>query len=81
MTIAGGTGVAQLVGILSSPIVTRLYTPSDYGAYAVAASVLAVLVSVACIRYEGAIPLPASDVAAANVLALCLASPRSSVSP
>ena len=36
VTIAGATGAAQLIGILSSPIITRLYSPSDYGAFAVA---------------------------------------------
>ena len=72
LAIASATGAAQLIGILSSPIVTRLYSPSDYGAYAVAASFLIVLISVACLRYDLAIPLPKSDTTAANVLALCL---------
>ncbi len=64
--------MAQLLGILSSPIVTRLYSPSDYGAFAVVASLLSVLIPVACIRYELAIPLPGSDVVAADVVVLCL---------
>jgi len=72
LTIAGATGAAQLIGILSSPIITRLYSPSDYGAFAVAGAVLTLLISVACIRYELAIPLPRSDDEAANVFALCL---------
>jgi O-antigen/teichoic acid export membrane protein len=72
LAIASATGAAQLISILSAPIVTRLYTPSDYGAYAVAGSLLTVLIAVACVRYDLAIPLPKSDSAAANVLALCL---------
>ena len=72
ITIAGATGAAQLIGILSSPIITRLYSPADYGAFAVAGALLTLLVSVACLRYELAIPLPRSDVEAANVLAVCL---------
>ena len=72
VTIAGATGAAQLIGILSSPIITRLYSPSDYGAFAVAGAVLTLLVSIACLRYELAIPLPKGDADAANVFVLCL---------
>ena len=72
LMIAGGTGIAQLVAILASPIVTRLYAPADYGAYAVAASIVIVLGSIACLRYDYAIPLPGSDGEAANVLGLCV---------
>lgn len=72
VTIAGATGAAQLITILSSPILTRLYTPGDYGAFAVAGALLTILIAVACLRYELAIPLPRDEVAAASVLVLCL---------
>jgi len=58
--------------VVSAPAITRLYSPSDVGAYSVASSILSVLIVVTCLRYEWAIPLPESDVAAANVVALCL---------
>ncbi len=69
-----GTGGAQLIVIATSPILTRLYSPSDYGAFAVATSILSVLITVTCLRYDYAIPLPESDVVAANVLGLALMS-------
>ncbi len=72
VTIAGGTGVAQLLTIAVSPILTRLYAPSDYGAYAVAAALLGVLLAAACLSYEAAVPLPHSEAEAANLLVLCL---------
>jgi Membrane protein involved in the export of O-antigen and teichoic acid len=72
MTILGAAAVSQIVVVATSPILTRLYSPPDLGAFSVAASILAVLITVTCLRYEAAIPLPDSDVAAANVLALCL---------
>lgn len=71
-TVVAGTGLAQLVMILTSPILTRLYAPSDYGTWAVATSILSVLITISCLRYEYAIPLPVSDVEAANILALSL---------
>jgi O-antigen/teichoic acid export membrane protein len=72
LTLVAGTGVAQLIVILSSPALTRLYSPSDYGVFAVATSVMSVLLVITCLRYEFAILLPEADVAAANVLALSL---------
>lgn len=72
LKISAGTGAAQLIVILSSPLLTRLYSPSDYGAFAVAASILAILAAVAALGYEFAIPLPKADREAADVLALCV---------
>jgi O-antigen/teichoic acid export membrane protein len=72
VTLVVGTGIAQLVVIASSPVLTRLYTPSDYGVFSVAMSILSILIAITCLRYEFAIPLPRADVDAANVLALSL---------
>ncbi len=73
-TLVTGTGIAQILVITTIPIVTRLYSPADFGVYSVAVSILSMLLTVACLRYESAIPLPQSDKVAANVLALSLAS-------
>lgn len=72
LAIAAGTGAAQLIGIASQPILTRLYSPSDYGVFSVAIAILFVLSSITCLRYEYAIALPDDDVEAANVLGLSL---------
>jgi len=56
--IAGGTVVAQLVGVLTIPILSRIYTPADYGIMAVYASVIAILGEFSGFRYYLAIPLP-----------------------
>jgi O-antigen/teichoic acid export membrane protein len=71
-TLVLGTGIGQAVVILSSPVLTRLYSPSAYGVYAVALSILSILLAATCLRYESAIPLPEDDLTAANVLALSL---------
>jgi O-antigen/teichoic acid export membrane protein len=72
LRISAGASLAQLILILSSPVLTRLFVPADYGAYAVATSILAILVAVATLGYEFAIPLPRSEEDAANVVAVCL---------
>lgn len=71
LTIVAGTGAAQLIVVVSSPILTRLYAPTDYGIYSVATSIL-ILGAVTCLRYEFAIPLPKDNVSAANLLGLSL---------
>lgn len=72
LKIAGATGAAQLVTILAAPVITRLYSPSDYGAFAVAGALLFLLSSIACLRYDNAIPLPKLDVDAAQLVVVCL---------
>lgn len=38
--LAGGTAVGQAIVVLASPILTRLYTPEDFGVLAVYTSFL-----------------------------------------
>ncbi|HEY0444515.1 MAG TPA: oligosaccharide flippase family protein [Candidatus Limnocylindrales bacterium] len=71
-TIVAGTGAAQAIVVVTTPVLTRLYSPADYGILGVATSILFVLISVTCLRYDFAIPLPERDIDAANVLALSL---------
>lgn len=68
--LAGGTAAGQIIVIAASPIVTRLYTPEDFGLLAVYAGVLGMLGVVTCLRYQLAIPLPESDREAAAIAIL-----------
>lgn len=70
--LASGAGFGQVLTLLAAPIITRLYAPEDFGALAVFTAILAILVTVASLRYELAIPLPESDIEAVNTLALAL---------
>jgi O-antigen/teichoic acid export membrane protein len=63
---------AQALMILAAPALTRLYTPEDFGLLAVYTSLLSIFVVVASLRYELAIPLPKTDIEAANVVVLSL---------
>jgi lipopolysaccharide exporter len=70
VTLASGTAIAQLLLVVAAPVLTRLYTPSDFGVLAVYSSTLTVLLVLASLRYELAIPLPEDDEVAGSVLAL-----------
>lgn len=70
--LVGGTVGAQALMVLASPILTRLYTPEDFGLLAVYASILSLFTVVASLRYELAIPLVEKDSEAAHVAILSL---------
>src|SRR5262249_23603925 len=63
---------SQALSVAASPVLTRLFSPRDYGILAVFSSVMAVLTIVSGGRYEVTIPLPRHDRDALNLLGLCL---------
>lgn len=70
--LAGGTAASQAIVVLASPLLTRLYTPDDFGLLAVYSGLLGILSVVASLRYQLAIPLPNSDEEAASIVVLSL---------
>ena len=70
--VAGGTALAQALGIAASPLLTRIYNPVDFGALQVFISLLSLVVVAASGRYETAILLPEDEQSAIDVLALSL---------
>lgn len=70
--LVGGTAGAQLMMVLALPLLTRLYSPEDFGLLAVYAGVLSLFTVIASLRYELAIPLPEDDQVAVNLVILCL---------
>lgn len=69
--LAGGAALGQAVTVLISPILTRLYSPEDFGVFGVYASILGIVTVIASLRYEYALPLPEDDETAASIFALC----------
>lgn len=65
-----GTVVAQAIGILVSPILTRLYSASEFGIFAVFLASTSILGAVGGARYEMAIVLPEKDQDGMSVVAL-----------
>ena len=70
--LAGGSALAQLLTVLCSPLLTRLYQPSQIGIFAIFSSLLALTNSLGSLRYERAIPLPKTDRQAAQLLLISL---------
>ena len=61
LTLMTGTSIAQAIPIAISPILTRIYTPEDFGIFAIYMSIAAIISVIATGRYEMAIMLPAKD--------------------
>lgn len=70
LILAGGSGSAQLIAIAATPFLTRIFTPDDFGVLTTFLSVLSIIVVVAALRYEIAIPLPDSSIDAAHLYGL-----------
>jgi O-antigen/teichoic acid export membrane protein len=62
-----GSGFGQLIALAVSPVLTRLYTPAQFGLLTVFISVTSVLGTFVVFRFDAAIPLPRSDRVAAAV--------------
>ena len=60
-TLAKGTAFSQILPIIITPFLTRLFTPEEFGILAVYISIIAILGVISTWRYELAIVLPKSE--------------------
>jgi O-antigen/teichoic acid export membrane protein len=63
--VTAGSALGQGLVVASAPLLTRLYTPADFGVLAVYGSIVSLVAVVAALRYEFAIALPGHDKAVA----------------
>lgn len=72
-TLMTGTTLAQAIPVMISPILTRIYSPQEFGVFAFYLALVSVLSVLATGRYELAIMVPRKERAAAavTVIALC----------
>ena len=69
-----GAIVAQVLGIIVMPIVTRLFAPEAFGLFTLFSSIAGIFGVIACLRYDAAIMLPDSNEEAVNILGVSLIS-------
>ncbi|MBN2275283.1 MAG: oligosaccharide flippase family protein [Bacteroidales bacterium] len=70
LTLMTGNTIAQIIQIAIIPILARLYTPADFGVFAVYLSLSTIISTVASLRYDLAIMLPKEEKEAVNLLTL-----------
>lgn len=70
--VAGGTVAAQMISMLISPVLTRLYSPSAMGLLGIFLSVISILSSLTSLAYGLAIALPSENRKAIALLRLSI---------
>ena len=70
ISLTTGNLVAQLITIATMPIITRLYTPQEYGVFAIFLSLLMIIYPISALHYHSAITLPSDNNIASDVVKL-----------
>ncbi len=69
-TLMSGAAIAQAIPFLISPVLSRLYTPEEFGAFAFYMSIVGAFAIIATLRYEMAVIMPKDDADAVNIAGL-----------
>ena len=70
LILTSGTVFAQSIYFLTTPILSRIYSPENFGHFSVFVSIVSVVMIIATLTYEYAIVLPERDEVAVNLLSL-----------
>jgi O-antigen/teichoic acid export membrane protein len=60
-TLISGTTLAQIISLAIYPVLSRMYTPDDFGVFALYMSILSITNITATAKYELAVMMPSSD--------------------
>jgi O-antigen/teichoic acid export membrane protein len=72
LKLVSGTALAQGISLLIAPLITRLYSPADFGIFTFLISLAGAFGLIGTLRYEMAIILPKDEREAINVALLSL---------
>lgn len=72
LTLMTGTTLAQAIPLLASLLLFRLYTPEEFGVFALYVSITSIITVMVTAQYESAIVLPEREEEAWNIAALCI---------
>ncbi|MGD0552215.1 MAG: oligosaccharide flippase family protein [Sedimentisphaerales bacterium] len=67
LVVMSGTAVAQIIGFALTPIISRLFSPSDFGVFGSFGSILGVIAAGVTLQYTQAIMLPKEKTDAINL--------------
>jgi O-antigen/teichoic acid export membrane protein len=70
-TLAVGTAAGQALLVLVSPILSRIYSPAEFGIFGAVLSLAVPLTTIGCFKYSYAVVLEKENDKAANILVLC----------
>ena len=70
--LGSATILGQILGFIVTPILSRLYTPADFGIYQLFLSIMVFIAIISSLSYYGAINLPKKHEDGAGIVLLCL---------
>ncbi len=70
LVLLSGQSLAQVIAFAISPVLTRLYSPEDFGLLREVTAWSGVFVGIAALRYDMAVPLPRGERTAASLVRL-----------
>lgn len=70
LVLAGGTAIAQLVVAAATPVISRLYSPAEFGAAAAGTGLIGLVLMVSCLTYDHAVAVPREEEVALDLTAL-----------
>ncbi len=72
LTLVSGSSVAMLIPFAAEPVLSRMFTPAEFGIFEFYAAIVVMIGSLSTARYEMAIVLPQNRDSAVNLLGLSL---------
>ena len=70
VTLMTGSTISQIIPLALTPVLTRLFSPEEFGMYTLYMSMITFLLVISSGRYEQAIVLPKEKISAINILGL-----------
>ena len=72
LKLSSATLFGQFLGFVLTPVLSRIYSPADFGLFQVFFSIVGIITIVSCFSYHRAVMLPKKDEEAASIVILCL---------
>lgn len=72
LKLISGSFAVQAISLLLSPVMTRLFSPENFGVSAVFTSIYSILAVITCLRYEATIVIAKTKEESANMLGVCM---------
>ncbi len=70
--LTSGSLVAQGLLVITTPIITRIYSPENFGTFQIFLSITIIFATISCFSYHLAIMLPEKDEDAISIVSLCI---------
>lgn len=70
--VFSGSAIATVISVITLPIITKLFTPDDYGLYQLLLSFITIFISISSLKYEMAMVLPKEKHVSRRIFQLAL---------